>query len=119
MCQAAFLPPNTTSHLQPLDAGIIKAFKAWYCQSQLQCFVKLREENKKPDVNLKEAICFLALAWQSVSATSIANFWKHTAIVSSSGGNNDEQEEVYPVGDLSRLLQDDRLRSSECLSADT
>ncbi|GBC01580.1 hypothetical protein RclHR1_42410001 [Rhizophagus clarus] len=29
--EVAFLPPNTTSHhLQPLDAGVIKSFKAHY-----------------------------------------------------------------------------------------
>ncbi len=29
-----FLPPNTTSHYQPLDAGIIADFKCWYRKLQ-------------------------------------------------------------------------------------
>ena len=30
--ELAYLPPNTTAHLQPMDAGIIHSFKAKYKQ---------------------------------------------------------------------------------------
>ena len=110
-----FLPPNTTSHLQPLDAGIIKAFKAYYRRSQLQCLIKLLEDDKKPDIDLKEAIRYLALAWKSVSATSITNCWRHTGITPSSAETEGSEED--PIQSLSSLLEHDRLRSPEGLSA--
>ena len=68
-----FLPPTTTSHLQPLDAGIIQAFKAHY---------RSFDKNILPKVLLSEAIRFIKLAWESVTPDTIKNCWIHSGLVS-------------------------------------
>ena len=61
-----FLPPNTTSHLQLLDAGVIKSFKAHYKRNYCRHILNLFEEGKdinKENVNIKETVDYLADAW--------------------------------------------------------
>jgi hypothetical protein len=41
-----FLSPTTTSHLQPLDAGIIQCFKGHYRRSQLKHLVQCIDIDK-------------------------------------------------------------------------
>ena len=45
-----FLPPNTTSHVQPLDAGIIRTFKAYYRRKLLTWLIQLAEEAESSGV---------------------------------------------------------------------
>ncbi|CAB5372344.1 unnamed protein product [Rhizophagus irregularis] len=82
-----YLPPNTTAHLQPMDAGIIHSFKAKYkrefCNHIIHQFDRgiNRETNK---LNIKEAIDYIAEAWENVTQTTIRNCWVKTGILPSS-----------------------------------
>ena len=44
-----FLPPNTTSHIQPLDAGIIKSFKSKYKQHYCRHLLSQVENEIDPE----------------------------------------------------------------------
>ena len=44
--EICFLPPNTTAHLQPMDAGIIKSFKAQYKKLYVRYLLQQYNENE-------------------------------------------------------------------------
>ena len=77
-----FLPPNTTSKLQPLDLGIIKTH---YRQFFLQRVVfKIDAANNASEVvssvNVLMAIRWVALAWGEVKETTIIKCFKNAGI---------------------------------------
>ena len=94
------LPPNMTSHLQPLDAGIIRSFKSNYRKLIAFKFIRQVEFGDTPSVDIKEAIKFTHESWDSVTQTTIQNCWRHTGIVSSeiistqSDCNNSSLEDI-------------------------
>ena len=70
-----FLPPNTTSKLQPLDLGIIQNFKLYYC-NLLMRFVLAKMEECTTDVKsftVLHAIRWIAQAWSKVKPDVIKN----------------------------------------------
>lgn len=76
-----FLPPATTSHIQPMDAGVIQAFKCHYRRQQVQHIVDAIDGNRPPQVTLNNAIRFAKYAWDSVSPEVIRNCYRHTGIL--------------------------------------
>lgn len=78
-----FLPPNSTSRLQPLDAGIIAALKVRYRSQQYEHALD------RMDVNLKDiykvdqltAMRWVKDIWESLPSSLIFNCWCHTTLI--------------------------------------
>jgi hypothetical protein len=77
-----YFGPNLTSWVQPLDAGIIRCFKAHYrqrfCKSALE-----RDELGEVNIygiNLLQVLQMATAAWDDVSPETIRNCWKHAGI---------------------------------------
>ncbi|XP_022852907.1 CENP-B homolog protein 2-like [Olea europaea var. sylvestris] len=78
-----FLPPNTTSKIQPCDTGIIRAFKAHYRRRFYSNILQgLEVEAPNPEkINILNAIKFANMAWNfDVKTTTIANCFRHYKI---------------------------------------
>nr|XP_018624297.1 tigger transposable element-derived protein 6-like [Nicotiana tomentosiformis] len=70
------LPPNTTSHLQPSDAGIITNFNVKYKSRDIKHFIDEYESNESHPFssdnkfNMRQAIKTLVEAWNDVKAST-------------------------------------------------
>lgn len=77
-----FFEPNLTPFVQPLDAGVIRCFKAHYRQALCQRALNLDDAGEQDiyKINLAEAMFAAKDAWQSITSETIRNCWDHTGI---------------------------------------
>ena len=72
-----FFPANMTSVIQPLDMGIIHAFKAKYRSQIVRAKLDSIEYNSSmPLIDIMNAIQMCKVAWDSVTAETIKNCFK-------------------------------------------
>ncbi|KIN97777.1 hypothetical protein M404DRAFT_31983 [Pisolithus tinctorius Marx 270] len=78
---------NLTSFIQPLDAGIIRCFKALYRREFCKRAIDLDEagEHSIFKIDLHEAMLMAKGAWDSVTSETIQHCWAHTAIQADPG----------------------------------
>nr|XP_054931849.1 tigger transposable element-derived protein 4-like isoform X1 [Dermacentor andersoni] len=66
-----FLPPNTTSHLQPLDASAIKNLKHSYRKCIVKRWLVHIDRGQQPAIiSVLDAMHYVASAWTAVSAST-------------------------------------------------
>ena len=77
-----YFQPGLTSHIQPLDAGIIRCFKAHYRHEF--CLRAIQRDNAAEEdiykIDLLEAMMMAMQAWESVSPATLKHCWNHTGI---------------------------------------
>lgn len=99
-----FLPPNTTSHIQPMDAGIIRTFKAYYGRLRNRHYVRQADANEKLYITVKDAITYTYEAWRTMAPQTIKNCWNHTRILPSTDAV-DEAERLVSA-EINKVITD-------------
>lgn len=96
------LPPNITSKLQPMYAGVVTAVKMPYRSSQMDITIYLVEEKASYiyKIYILSAMRFLKGVWLELPSIVMINIWAHTKVISSSTNISEEAErKASPVDD--------------------
>ena len=77
-----FLPPNTTAKLQPLDQGIIQAFKLGYRKRVLRSVIAHMDEvtntsDLAKKITVSDAISWITSAWTEIRPSTITKCFQH------------------------------------------
>lgn len=108
-----FLPPNTTSHIQPLDQGIIRAMKERYKRRLLRSLLSKIDECATvtqlcKQITLLDGIYWIADAWNETSASTIVKCFKGggfavpgDSVVSNDQLSDDDDDDI-PLAELLR-----------------
>ncbi|XP_064417988.1 tigger transposable element-derived protein 4-like [Latimeria chalumnae] len=76
-----FLPPNTTSKLQPMDQGIIKCLKQHSRRQLIQYMLNCFKRKQDTAINLHHGITFAHSAWHKVSSKCISACFRKAGFV--------------------------------------
>ena len=69
-----FLPPNTTSKLQPIDQGVIRSLKAYYKTMSIKKSIEaIRKKKTLPEFSILDAMQILDVTWGKVTTKTVVN----------------------------------------------
>ena len=108
-----FLPKNTTSRLQPLDAGIIRAFESVYRKTLVRYVVTRIDDDKRAadiikEIDVLRVIGWIKSVWKEVAAETIKHCFEKCVF---SNGN-------YSIENYQEENDDEFLELLETLNSD-
>lgn len=107
-----FLPPNTTSLTQPMDAGIIKNLKHFYHWFLVKTRLACIDSGTEFKINLLQALEWAKQAWVLVKPETIQHCYAHVGFTSQEGQQqpvaNEEEgdDELWEAAQRSGLVVD-------------
>lgn len=116
-----FLPPNTTSCIQPCDMGIIRNLKAYYRRRVLEKIIaeidcsetQLSANNLAKKITLLDAVHMLHQAWRDIKQQTIVNCFRKAGFVQHQGQDDlDGDSDATDAYDLSDVTDVDDLLPS-------
>lgn len=96
-----YLPPNTTSKLEPLDQGIIQCFKMHYRKEVVRQFLADIEHQTPTNIDVLQAMWMITKAWNQVTERTVRNCFRKTGFKALS----EDEDDNLPLAELSKSLQ--------------
>ncbi|KAL2610488.1 hypothetical protein R1flu_029061 [Riccia fluitans] len=111
-----FFPPNVTAVYQPMDCGIICAFKAHYRKYVIEKKLEKISQFQDPQIDIYEAVQMVMKAWSlDISSSTIRRCWRHSQLVNSNDilpDLNGDETVSDGIAELQRLLSRLQLENS-------
>ncbi|CAF4568820.1 unnamed protein product [Rotaria sp. Silwood2] len=98
-----FFPCNSTALVQPMDQGVIKTFKAHYRRQLVQHIIASADVAHTADdivITALDAICWIDLAWKSITELTIQNTFKRAGFQISSGASDSISRETTTADEV-------------------
>ena len=103
----SFLPPNTTSVLPPMDAGIIATLKTRYWKLPYERALDLLEESNYQIYKIDQllAMKYITGVWEDMDEKIINNCWFKTGLLARETSRICDNEDDLPVRETNELLE--------------
>ena len=114
--KVVFLPPNTTSRLQPMDAGIIQTMKLLYRRMFQRLVAGIDHADsafaQAKQISVLDAIVWTKAAWDDIAALTIVKCFSHCGFSTAERAGEETvrlaQEDVEPSTEVAGHIPDTR-----------